>query len=128
MALRVHLIVTLLLSSLWMWNGLVCKVIGIVPRHELIVARILGDGIARPMTILIGLLEVGLSLWILSGKWSRVCAILQMIAIATMNVLEFVLVPDLLLWGRLNVVFAFMLVALIYVHEFRMRPSHAVEP
>lgn len=41
-----------------------------------------------------------------------------MIVIATMNTLEFLLAPELLLWGRFNALFAFLFILLIYYHGF----------
>lgn len=41
-----------------------------------------------------------------------------MAVVATMNIIEFIVVPDLLLWGRLNVVFACMFIGLVYYNEF----------
>ncbi len=38
-----------------------------------------------------------------------------------MNVLEFFLAPDLLLWGKLNIVFAAALIAIVYYHKFILR-------
>jgi len=35
-----------------------------------------------------------------------------------MNTLEFILVPDLLLWGRLNSLFALLFISLVYYNEF----------
>ena len=35
-----------------------------------------------------------------------------------MNVIEFILVPDLLLWGKMNAIFAFLLVLVVYYNEF----------
>jgi hypothetical protein len=35
-----------------------------------------------------------------------------------MNVLEFILVPDLLLWGRVNILFALVFMVIIYYNEF----------
>lgn len=43
-----------------------------------------------------------------------------MLAIGTMNILEFLFVPQLLLWGRYNSVFAVMFIALIYYNEFKL--------
>lgn len=42
----------------WFINGLYCKILNAVPRHEAIVARILGEEYARPLTLLIGLAEL----------------------------------------------------------------------
>lgn len=41
-----------------------------------------------------------------------------MIVVATMNIIEFIAVPDLLLWGRLNIFFAFLFIGLVYYNEF----------
>ncbi|WP_245705453.1 hypothetical protein [Chitinophaga filiformis] len=50
-----------------------------------------------------------MAVWILSGIKSRLNAILQMVVVAAMNIPEFFLVPDLLLWGRLNACLHFCL-------------------
>lgn len=59
-----------------------------------------------------------MAIWVFTKIKSRLNAIFQMTIIATMNILEFILIPDLLLWGRLNIVFAFMFIGLIYYNEF----------
>ncbi|EMS33047.1 hypothetical protein C943_00324 [Mariniradius saccharolyticus AK6] len=41
-----------------------------------------------------------------------------MFLVAIMNILEFVLVPDLLLWGRYNALFALLFIGLVYYNEF----------
>ena len=41
-----------------------------------------------------------------------------------MNALEFILVPDLLLWGKFNSLFALLLIAVIYINEFRLNKKH----
>jgi hypothetical protein len=100
----------LFFALVWMANGLVCKILDAVPRHRAIVGRILGEEHALALTRMIGFGEVCLGLWILSQwKW-RWSATVQIAAVATMNVIEFVLVPDLLLFGTRNA-----LVALAYV-------------
>jgi hypothetical protein len=48
-------------------------------------------------------------------------AIAQMIIIATMNLLEFLLAPDLLLWGRWNALYAFLFLLLIFYNQFGIR-------
>jgi uncharacterized membrane protein YphA (DoxX/SURF4 family) len=113
-----HRVLTLLIASVWLGFGLYCKVLGFVPRHEEIVARILGAEHAGVITRAIGLLEVLMGLWVLSGLQRRVCAIVQIGAVAAMNALEAVLAPDLLLWGRANALLALGFIGLIYVHEW----------
>jgi hypothetical protein len=109
------------ISTVWIVNGLFCKVFNLVPRHQEIVARILGNEHARLLTGLIGLSEIAMTVWILSGFRKRLNAIIQIVIIASMNILEFILAPDLLLWGKANIIFAFMFVLLIYYNEFRFR-------
>jgi hypothetical protein len=49
-----------------------------------------------------------------------------MAIVATMNIIEFILAPDLLLFGRMNIVFASIFIALIYVNEFVFRKREAL--
>ena len=118
---RVHLLLTWLIALVWFINGFICKVLNLVPRHQEIVARILGNEHARTFTLMIGLSEMVMAFWILSGRRSRVNAIIQIVVIAVMNTLEFILVPDILLWGRFNALFAFIFVILIYYNEFHLK-------
>src|SRR5687767_14272275 len=90
------------IAAVWLANGLFCKVLNLVPRHQQIVARILGGHYAALITKLIGVAEIGMAAWIVTGILPRLNAVMQIMIIAVMNVLEFLLVPDLLLWGRLN--------------------------
>ena len=68
-----------------------------------------------------------MAFWILSKIWTRINAIIQIIVIATMNTLEFLLVPDLLLWGRANAIFAFLFILIIYYNEFHLRKNLALQ-
>ncbi len=108
------------IAIVWIANGLLCKVLNFVPRHEQIVARILGDEFSRPLTILIGISEIGMAIWFLSGIKSRLNAIAQIGIVATMNILEFILVPDLLLWGKLNSMFALLFIFIVYFNHFHL--------
>lgn len=105
-------------AIVWIANGLFCKLLDWVPRHRAIVARILGEAQADLITRVIGVAEICMALWILSGIAGRINAVTQIVIIATMNILEFFLARDLLLWGRANAVFAFMFILLIYYKEF----------
>lgn len=102
------------IAIVWISNGLFCKVLNLVPRHQEIVARILANDQARLWTLLIGFAEVGMAVWILSGIMTRLNVLTQIMIIAIMNVLEFILAPDLLLWGRFNLLFAFLFILLIF--------------
>lgn len=108
-------------ALIWLVNGLFCKVLNLVPRHEEIVAAILGQEHARLLTMVIGISEMLMAVWILTGIRSRLNAIVQMLVIAVMNTLEFILVPHLLLWGKFNALFALLLILVIYYHEFYLK-------
>lgn len=124
----VHNIITWLIATVWLANGLLCKVLGIVPRHEQIVARILGAEYAHPLTVLIGISEIAMAAWVVSRLFIRLNATLQIAIVLTMNVIEFTLAPDLLLWGRLNIVYAILFSVLVYYNAFVLatsKPKHA---
>ncbi|QQT26065.1 DoxX-like family protein [Sphingobacterium spiritivorum] len=108
----------LIISLVWLINGLFCKVLDFEPRHQQIVGTILDQEHARALTLLIGLAEILMAAWILTGFKSRFNAITQIVVVITMNIIEFVVVPDLLLWGRLNLVFAVLFAGFIYYTEF----------
>jgi hypothetical protein len=118
MAVLLYRTLTCLIALVWLANGLLCKVLGLVPRHEAIVARILGPAYAGPLTRLIGLAEIGMAIWVLSGLQRRWCVLLQMGLVAAMNTLEFFLAPDLLLWGRANALFASLFIGLLYYYDY----------
>lgn len=113
-------ILTYLIIAIWISNGLFCKVLNLVPRHQEIVAKILSlnNYHSRIITILIGISEIIMAIWVLSRFKTKLNAIVQIIIVATMNTLEFFLAPDLLLWGKLNSLFAFLFIVLIYFNEF----------
>lgn len=117
-------VVQYLIASVWLINGLFCKILNLVPRHQAIVERILGGQHGRALTVAIGVSEILMTIWILSGLLTRLNVGVQVIIIATMNIIEFLLVPDLLLWGRFNLLFAFLLILLILSNErHRMQQS-----
>lgn len=113
-----HRLATSIIILVWLINGLFCKVLNLVPRHQEIVGRILGEQHSRMLTMVIGMLEIVMVVWIISRFKSRFCAIFQMTIVGTMNIIEFVLAPDLLLFGRMNIFFALIFILLIYVNEF----------
>ena len=121
--INIHSLFTYLISGVWLINGLFCKIINLVPRHQQIVATISGTDHPRLLTIIIGLAETLMSIWILSRKYHRLNAILQIIIILTMNAFEFFLTPNLLLWGRMNAVFALLLIAVIWYNQFVLNKS-----
>src|SRR3954471_21236325 len=112
--MRKHQILNYFIASVWLINGLFCKLLNFVPRHQQIVASILGNNYSRFFTALIGISEMLMAVWIITGIRTRLNAITQMLVIAVMNTLEFTLVPELLLWGKANAFFAFLFILIIY--------------
>jgi len=114
----IHKMITSAIAIIWLVNGLFCKVLNLVPRHEQIVSEISGNDYSSSLTLLIGIAEVLTSIWIISAIKPKLNAITQILIVATMNVLEFLLVPDLLLWGKLNILFASIFIIVVYYNGF----------
>ena len=117
-------ILTIGIALIWLINGLFCKLLDLVPRHQLIVSRILGEEYSGISTKVIGISEILIFVWIISRIKPRLCALTQIIVIAAMNILEFLLVPDILLFGKLNIVLAAVLIVVIFINEFLISKSN----
>lgn len=115
---HLYLALTYFIAGVWLINGLFCKVLNLVPRHQQIVGQILGETYAPFLTVLIGLSEIIMAIWVLTKFQPKLNAVLQMAVVLSMNVLEFILVPDLLLWGQWNAFFALLFVVVVYYKEF----------
>lgn len=107
-------VATYFVALVWLVNGLCCKVLNLVPRHRAIVARILGDTYATPLTIAIGVGECLMVVWVLSGFRRRLSMWVQIALVLIMNVIEFTLAPDLLLFGRFNLLVAGLFALFLY--------------
>jgi len=112
--------IDLILGSVWLVMGLYCKLLGRVPRHEQIVAEVLGPEHAAAWTRAIGIGEILLGLWIATGWRRKTGAILQISLVMLMNALEMWRASDLLLWGPANFLFALMFCGLVYWNAFRL--------
>ncbi len=123
----IHKLLSYSLAVVWIVNGLFCKVLDLVPRHEKIVGRILGADHARLFTIAVGSAEIFMAIWILSSIKTRLNTILQILVVAIMNSLEFILVPDLLLWGKWNSLFAFIFILVVYFNEFQLNKKSSLQ-
>lgn len=117
----------ILIALVWLVNGLYCKVLGYVPRHEQIVARILGSEYSSLLILLIGISEIVMAAWIISGYKSKLNAALQIFIVLLMNLIEFTFASDLLLWGKMNIVFALIFVLIVYYNEFKLRPTIGIK-
>ena len=82
--------------------------------------QILGSNHARTLTILIGLAEILMAIWIVLKFKPKLNAIVQIVVVITMNIIETFLAPELLLWGKFNLVFAALFVLLVYYNQFKL--------
>jgi hypothetical protein len=90
-------LLTFVIASVWMVFGTWFKLLGMVPRHRLIIAAVVGEAAAGPITLVVGAAETALALWIISGVYPRICAAAQSLAIVTMNTFELIYARNLLL-------------------------------
>jgi len=106
-----------LVASVWLVHGLYNKLLGGSPRHLAIVQSVPGFGGTTGVRVLtvVGLFEVALAVWILSGRASRRCAGAQTAALLSMNIVELRFARHLLLWpaGLLPLNAAFLALAWI---------------
>jgi len=105
------------IGLVWFINGLACKALGLVPRHEAIVARILGESYAPELTILIGISEIFMALWVWSGLYRKLNTYAQIGLVITMNIIETIFARDLLLWSGWNLAWAISFVAIVYFNH-----------
>lgn len=82
-------------AAVWLYEGLWCKVLG-RERHQIQVVEAvpkLGRLLGRHFLFSLGLLEMALAAWVLSGVSPGLCAIAQTVILVTLNV-------NGLLWAR----------------------------
>lgn len=123
---KTHIILTYLITLVWLANGLFCKVLNLVPRHQEIVERILGNTHSRTITIMIGGSEILMAIWVLSQEKSKVNAITQIVIVCIMNILELIFAADLLLWSEFNSLFALLFILIVYYTNFKLQKKHVV--
>jgi uncharacterized membrane protein YphA (DoxX/SURF4 family) len=80
-------LIRLAIALVRIYQGLWCKVLGGVPRHEAVIAAVpfIGSAAGHSTLIALGLLECGIGLWVLSGRWMRQAAIVQTVLLVAMN-------------------------------------------
>lgn len=88
------------IGAVWVFHGLYSKLLNGFPRHREIVARVIGEELATPMTKLVGAGEVLLGLWTWSGQARKTCAATQTALLISMNALEISRARDLLISAR----------------------------
>ena len=92
-----HTVAQFVIGSVWVFHGLYSKILNGIPRHRLIVGKILGVANPGLATRAIGLLEVLLGAWAFTGWQPVKCAAVQTAAIVSMNALEIFLAGELLI-------------------------------
>lgn len=83
------------ISLVWLYQGLWCKVLGRVPRHQRVVEStplFRGWG-AHGFLLILGWFETLLGVWVLSGKFTQAAAFVQIALLVGMN-------AGGLLWAR----------------------------
>ena len=118
-----HVFGQILIGSVWIFHGLYSKLLNGIPRHRLIVGKILGAANAGIATRTIGLLEVLLGLWAFTGWQPVVCAVVQTAAIVAMNTLEIFLAAELLISASGMVILNLGFLSLVW-HWAIFAPKH----
>jgi len=82
-------------AAVWLYEGLWCKIFGRIQSQVAVVTAVprLGPRFGRPFLKTLGVVEVGLAVWVMTGIAPGVCAILQTALLLLLNV-------NGLLWAR----------------------------
>jgi hypothetical protein len=109
-------LITYGIALVWVMFAILGKLFPVTSTHQEIVARVFGESLSGPLIIFIGVGELCIAVWILSGIARRLCGWFQIIAVVTMNCIELAMASDILLWGRLNGLFALLFALVVYVN------------
>ncbi len=111
------------IASVWLYQGLWCKLLGRMPHHQAMVGVVpfLNTSQARIAVRVLGSLECGLAVWVLCGMHAREAAVAQTLLLVSMNAAGLFwasrMIPDPV--GMLFQNFTFLLLAWIAAGEFR---------
>lgn len=74
-------------AAVWLYEGLWCKLLGGEPRQIQVVAAVprYGPSIGPKFLKALGIIEVGLAGWVLSGVAPLLCAVAQTLLLAALN-------------------------------------------
>ena len=80
-------LIRLSIASVWLYQGLWCKLLGRMPRHQAVLTAVpVLTGIrARAALLFLGAAECGIAVWVLSGRHPRQAALVQTGLLAAMN-------------------------------------------
>jgi SAM-dependent methyltransferase len=95
----------LIVASVWLCHGLVNKLLRAEPRHLAIVQSVPGFAGTSGQFVLaaVGVAEVAVAIWIISGWRPRACAVVQTAALLFMNAVELTFARHHLLWPAMLV-------------------------
>ena len=114
-------LIRLAIALVWLYQGLWCKVLGGIPRHQAVIAAVpfIGSAASHIALTVLGLFECAIGLWVLSGRWMCPAAMVQTVLLATMNAGGLIwaahLIPDPA--GMLLQNFAFLLLIWIATED-----------
>jgi uncharacterized membrane protein YphA (DoxX/SURF4 family)/uncharacterized protein YqjF (DUF2071 family) len=118
-------LVAWLVGIVWLVHGGYNKLLGGSPRHLAIVQAVHGfDGTTGVYVLaIVGVLEVCIGLWVVTGFAPRLCAVTQTLVLVSMNVIELTFARHLLLWpaGLIPVNLLFLTLAWIAASTGRHR-------
>lgn len=82
-------------AAVWLYEGLWCKILGRLPSQLQVVTAVprLGPLFGAPFLKLLGVVEVGLAVWVMTGFAPGACAIVETLFLVALNV-------NGLLWAR----------------------------
>jgi uncharacterized membrane protein YphA (DoxX/SURF4 family) len=124
-----RILIRVAIASVWLYQGLWCKVLGRMPHHGQVIAAVpLLDGEAgRVALVLLGLAECGLAAWVISGRRARMAAIAQTTLLLIMNAGGLIwargVIPDPV--GMLLQNFVLVLLAWVAAGELEQNVRHA---
>lgn len=85
---HVHpLLVRVSIALVWLYQGLWCKVLAGSAHHLAVISAVplIGPATGRFALLLLGLIECGLAVWVITGRQLRNAAIAQTALLAVMN-------------------------------------------
>lgn len=82
-------------AAVWLYEGLWCKLLGRMPSQMQVVTAVprLGRRFGPPFLKTLGVVEVALAIWVLSGFAAGACAIVETVLLVVLN-------ANGLLWAR----------------------------
>lgn len=79
-------LIRIAVAAVWLYEGLWCKILGREARQlEVVQAAPLGKGLGGPFLKALGVVEIGVGLWVLTGSAGLACAITQTALLAALN-------------------------------------------